>query len=106
MRHSRAKISAAALTRNFEAIKHIWITDVTEFRTPAGKTYLSPIIDRFDGMPISRTISTTPDAEMANSSLLGACSQLKEGKRPKGHRATAGVITAGPDRLRSTKRTA
>lgn len=36
-------------------------------------------------MPISWTISTTPDAETANSSLLGACSQLKEGEHPKGH---------------------
>lgn len=63
----------------------LWITDVTEFRIPAGKTYLSPIIDCFDGMPISRTISASPDAEMANPSLLGACSQLKAGEHPKGH---------------------
>ena len=68
-----------------DAPNELWITDVTEFRIPAGKTYLSPIIDCFDGMPISWTISTTPDAEMANSSLLGACSQLKEGEHPKGH---------------------
>lgn len=67
------------------APNELWITDVTEFRIPAGKTYLSPIIDCFDGMPISWTISATPDAEMANSSLLGACSQLKEGEHPKGH---------------------
>ena len=68
-----------------DAPNELWITDVTEFRIPAGKTHLSPIIDCFDGMPISRTISTTPDAEMANSSLLGACSQLKAGEHPKGH---------------------
>lgn len=67
------------------APNELWITDVTEFRIPAGKTYLSPIIDCFDGMPISWTISATPDAEMANSSLLGACSQLKEGEHSKGH---------------------
>ena len=48
-------------------------------------TYLSPIIDCFDGMPISWAISTSPSAEMANSSLLGACSQLKEGEHPTGH---------------------
>ena len=51
----------------------LWITDVTEFRIPAGKVYLSPIVDCFDGMPLSWSISTSPDAEMANSSLLGAC---------------------------------
>lgn len=63
----------------------LWVTDVTEFRIPAGKSYLSPIIDCFDGMPISWTISTSPNAEMANSSLMGACAQLREGEHPKGH---------------------
>lgn len=27
-----------------------WLTDITEFSIPAGKTYLSPIVDCFDGM--------------------------------------------------------
>lgn len=61
----------------------LWITDVTEFRIPAGKAYLSPIVDCFDGMPLSWSISTSPDAEMANSSLLGACKRLNEGDHPK-----------------------
>lgn len=30
-----------------------WLTDITEFQIPAGKVYLSPIIDCFDGMVIS-----------------------------------------------------
>lgn len=63
----------------------LWITDVTEFRIPAGKAYLSPIVDCFDGMPPSWSISTSPDAEMANSSLLGACKWLNEGDHPKIH---------------------
>lgn len=63
----------------------LWITDVTEFRIPAGKCYLSPIIDCFDGMPLYWSISTSPDAEMANSSLLGACEWLGEGDHPKVH---------------------
>ncbi len=63
----------------------LWVTDVTEFRIPAGKVYLSPIVDCFDGMPISWSSSTSPDAEMANSSLLGACRQLREGEHPKVH---------------------
>ena len=63
----------------------LWITDVTEFRIPAGKAYLSPIVDCFDGMPPSWSISTSPDAEMANSSLLGACKRLGEGDHPKIH---------------------
>ena len=63
----------------------LWITDVTEFRIPAGKVYLSPIVDCFDGMPLSWSISTSPDAEMANSSLIGACEWLGEGDHPKIH---------------------
>ena len=63
----------------------LWVTDVTEFRIPAGKVYLSPIVDRVDGMPLSWSISTSPDAEMANSSLLGAREWLGEGDRPKIH---------------------
>ena len=47
--------------------------------------YLSPIVDCFDGMPLSWSISTSPDAEMANSSLLGACRWLGEGDHPKIH---------------------
>ena len=63
----------------------LWVTDVTEFLIPAGKVYLSPIVDCFDGMPISWSSSTSPDAEMANSSLLEACRQLREGEHPKVH---------------------
>jgi hypothetical protein len=63
----------------------LWVTDVTEFRIPAGKVYLSPVVDCFDGMPLSWSISTSPDAEMANSSLLGACEWLGENDHPKIH---------------------
>lgn len=68
-----------------DAPNEVWITDVTEFRIPAGKAYLSPIVDCFDGMPISWSISCSPDARMADSSLLGACSQLGEGEHPIVH---------------------
>ena len=30
-----------------------WLTDLTEFQIPAGKVYLSPMIDCFDGMVVS-----------------------------------------------------
>jgi len=68
-----------------EKPNELWITDVTEFHVPAGKVYLSPIVDCFDGMPLSWSISTSPDAEMANSSLLGACGWLDDGDHPKIH---------------------
>jgi len=37
-----------------------WLTDITEFQIPAGKVYLSPMIDCFDGMVVSWTIATSP----------------------------------------------
>ena len=63
----------------------LWITDVTELHIPAGKVYLSPIVNCFGGMPPSWSISTSPDAEMANSSLIGACGRLNEGDHPTVH---------------------
>lgn len=60
----------------------LWITDVAEFRIPAGKVYLPPVVGCFDGMPSSWSISTSPDAEMASSSLIGARGRLDEGDRP------------------------
>jgi len=44
-----------------------WLTDITGFHIPAGKIYLSPIIDCFDGIPISCTIGTSPIAELVNT---------------------------------------
>lgn len=61
------------------------VADITEFRIPAGKCYLSPAIDCFDGTPIGWPIGTSPNAELANSSLRQACAQLKEGEHPRGH---------------------
>ena len=63
----------------------LWITDVTEFRIPAGKAYLSPIVDCFGGMPLSWPVSASPDAGMDSPSLLGACRWLGEGDHPKIH---------------------
>ncbi len=57
----------------------LWITDVTEFRIPAGRACLSPIVDCFGSMPLGWSISTSPDAGMDSSSLLGACKWLGEG---------------------------
>jgi len=59
-----------------------WLTDITEFQLPAGKAYLSPIIDCFDGMIVSWTVSTRPDAEMVNVMLDMATKTLNNGERP------------------------
>lgn len=73
--------------RNFHADKpnEKWLTDITEFAIPAGKVYLSPIIDCFDGLPVSWTIGTSPDANLANSMLDQAISLLKPDEHPLIH---------------------
>ena len=62
-----------------------WLTDLTEFRIPAGKVYFSPIIDCFDGMVVSWAIGTSPDAELVNTMLDGALACLPDGERPVVH---------------------
>jgi putative transposase len=59
-----------------------WLTDITEFSISAGKVYLSPIIDCFDGMPIAWTIGTSPNAELVNSMLDAAISALDDDEKP------------------------
>ena len=49
----------------------LWLTDVTEFSIPAGKLYLSPIIDCLDGAPVAWSVSEHPDGGLAMS-MLGA----------------------------------
>lgn len=46
-----------------------WLTDITEFQIPAGKVYLSPVIDCFDGLVVSWTIETRPDSDLVNNML-------------------------------------
>lgn len=72
------------------------ITDVTEFRIPAGKACLSPIVGCLDGLPLSWSISTSPDAEMANSPPIGACGWLNEGDHPTARSDRSGAV-AGRD---------
>lgn len=59
-----------------------WLTDITEFHIPAGKVYLSPIIDCFDGLPVSWTIGTSPDAELVNTMPDSAIATLNDSERP------------------------
>lgn len=52
------------LNRNFTstAPNEKWLTDITEISIPAGKIYLSPIVDCFDGLITSWSIGTSPNA--------------------------------------------
>lgn len=56
-----------------------WLTDITEFQIPSGKVYLSPIIDCFDGLVVSWSLATTPDAELVNTMLDAAIETVANG---------------------------
>ena len=75
------------VNRDFHAERPnmLWVTDLTEFSIPAGKAYLSPVIDCYDGLPVAWTIGTSPNAALANGMLLDACSTLKDGEKPVIH---------------------
>ncbi len=75
------------VNRHFRATapNELWPTDITEFGLPGGKVYLPPILDCFDGGPPAWSIGTSPNAELANSSLEAACGTLREGQRPVAH---------------------
>lgn len=45
------------------------LTDITEFAIPAGKIYLSPIVDCFDGMLTSWTIGSSSNSTLVNKML-------------------------------------
>ena len=62
-----------------------WLTDLTEFRIPAGTVYLSPVIDCFDGMVVSWTAGTSPSAGLVNEMLDLATETLKRDERPVIH---------------------
>ena len=77
------------LNRDFSASapNEKWLTDITEFQIPAGKVYLSPMIDCFDGiMVVSWSIGTRPDAELVNTMLDAAIQTVTAGSdRPVVH---------------------
>lgn len=75
---------ANLVNRDFHAANpnELWVTDITEFRIPAGKVYLSPVIDCYDGMPVAWTIGTSPNAALANGMLEDACATLRPGETP------------------------
>lgn len=75
-----AEIRNNIINRDFHANapNEKWVTDISEFQIPAGKVYLSPMIDCFDGMVVSWSIGTSPDAELVNSMLDAAIETVTE----------------------------
>jgi putative transposase len=72
------------IARDFhaDAPNEKWLTDISQFQIAAGKVYLSPMIDCFDGMVISWSIGRSPDAELVNT-MLDAAIETVEGSTAK-----------------------
>ena len=76
------------INRDFQAAtpNEKWLTDITEFQILAGKVYLSPMIDCFDGLVISWSIGTRPDADLVNTMLDAAIEKVADSNdRPVVH---------------------
>ena len=61
------------------------LSDITEFAIPAGKVYLSLIIDCFDGMVVSWNIGISLDSILVNDALDKAINTLSESDHPIVH---------------------
>lgn len=85
---SEASPNPVARRLRADAPNRPWLTDITGFRLPRPgepKVHLSPVVDCFDGMVAAWSIGTSPNAELANSSLERACARLSEGEAPVIH---------------------
>lgn len=75
------------------------VADVAEFRIPAGKAYLSPIVDCSGGMPPSWPVSTSPerrDGQLVAARRVQAARRGRPSQDPLGPRLP--LPLAGMDR--------
>lgn len=72
------------LNRNFVSVapNEKWLMDITEIRIPAGKVYLSALVDCYDGLITTCSLGTSPNAELVNSMLKTAISTLAPKEKP------------------------
>ena len=63
-----------------------WLTDITGFQIPAGKVCLSPMVDCYDGLVVSWSIGTRPDAGLVDTMLDAAIETVaSDSHRPVAH---------------------
>ena len=74
----------------------LWVADVTEFRIPAGRACLSPIVDCLDGMPPSWSIRPRPTPRWRTRRCSARASGSARATIPRSTR-TAAAIAAGRD---------
>ena len=63
----------------------VLLSDITEFALPAGKVYLSPIVDCFDGYLSAWTIGLHPNADLVNTMLDHLAQKLGTETKPMIH---------------------
>ena len=70
------------LERDFhaDAPNQKWVTDISEFKIPAGKVYLSVIVDCYDGLVTAWKIGRRPNAALVNDMLDEAIATLQDEK--------------------------
>lgn len=59
-----------------------FLSDISEFSIPAGKVYLSPTMDCFDGLLVAWRISRRPNAELVNGMLDDVIDSIGESCKP------------------------
>ncbi len=91
------------LNRDFHACapNTKWLTDLTEVHIPAGKVYVSPIVDCFDGLVVAWTIGARPDANLVNTMLDHAVQTLQPDEHPVIH-SDGGAHYRWPEWIRRT----
>jgi transposase InsO family protein len=75
------------VNRNFRASapSEKCLIDISEFQIPAGKVYLSPIVDCVDGLIVSSCLGKRPTGDLVNNMLDGVMSKLAQNERPIVH---------------------
>ena len=70
--------------RNFHSENpyELLLSDISEFAIPAGKVYLSPAVDCFDGMLVTWRISEHPNADLVNGMLDDVIANMGEKSKP------------------------
>ena len=61
-----------------DTVNQKWTTDVSEFHIPAGKLYLSPILDMYNGEIVSYNISRSPNFNQVTDMLAKAFAKYRD----------------------------
>ena len=83
----KGEISTAVpneVQRDFHSEKpdELLLSDISEFAIPAGKVYLSPAVDCFDGMLVTWRISEHPNADLVNGMLDDVIANIGAKSKP------------------------